>query len=62
MTAKNIFQLALVLTLVGFLLYLNRDWFMPEKVQIFHRAGAPLSSTRTTGQQARHPGIFRVQS
>jgi hypothetical protein len=42
MTTRNIFQIILVLTLVGFLLYLNRDWFTPEKVQIFHRAGPAL--------------------
>src|SRR5476651_983323 len=42
MTTKNIFQLALVLLLVGVILYLNRDWFTTEKVQIFHRAGPAL--------------------
>ena len=50
MRTKNIFQIALVLMLVGFFFYLNRDWFIPEKVQIFHRAG-PALRFHQPGQQ-----------
>ncbi len=46
MTKKNIFLIVLTLLLVGFFLYLNRDWFVSEKVQISHRSGPPLRFSR----------------
>lgn len=42
MSAKNIFLTVLILLLAGFFLYLNRDWFVSEKIQISHRSGPPL--------------------
>jgi len=38
MSKKNWMLLALVLVLGGFSLYLNKDWFAGEDIQIFHRS------------------------
>jgi hypothetical protein len=46
MTKKNTFLLVLAFLLVGFFLYLNRDWFITEKVEVTHRAGPPLRFSR----------------
>ncbi len=41
MTNKNISVVALVVLLGALSLYLNRDWFAPEVIQISHRSIAP---------------------
>lgn len=38
MTTKNWMRLALVVALGGFSLYLNKDWFAGDNIQIMHRS------------------------
>ena len=38
MTRKNWILLAVALLLGGLSLYVNRDWFAPENIQIYHRS------------------------
>lgn len=54
MTNKNISIIALVILLGGLSLYLNRDWFAPEVIQISHRSIAPRD-WMTRGPAAKAP-------
>ena len=46
MTKRNVLLIVLTVLLVGFCLYLNRGWFVTEKLQITHRSGPPLRFAR----------------
>ena len=54
MTNKNISILALVVLLGGLSLYLNRDWFATEVIQISHRSISPRA-WMTRGPAAKAP-------
>lgn len=58
MTKKNIFLIVLVFLLVGFFLYLNRDWFITEQVQISHRSGPPLRFARFGRPGSSKPAVI----
>ena len=53
MTKKNILIVAFLILLGGFSLYLNRDWFAPEVIQISHRSITPRDWMR--GPAAKSP-------
>ncbi len=42
MRKKEYFLIAVFILLIGFILYLNRDWFTSEKIQISHRSGPAM--------------------
>ena len=54
MTNKNISILALVVLLGGLSLYLNRDWFAVEVIQVSHRSISPRA-WMTRGPAAKAP-------
>ena len=62
MTKKNIFLIVLIIALVGIFLYVNRDWFASEKIQISHRAGPPARFSRFSQQKNKAiiPLFFEV--
>jgi hypothetical protein len=59
MTKKNIFLIALVLLLAGLSLYLNRDWFRAQPIQIGDRSVPPRGGMIRRDQKATaNPVIF----
>ena len=54
-TSKNWTLLAVVLAAVGLCIYINRDWFRSERIQIYHRL-LPTALTRFRGRKALASG------
>src|SRR5258708_2006138 len=61
MTRKNWMLLALAVMLGCLSLYLNRDWFSRDNIQIFHRSSPPrpgVSARRRQEPSAVNPVLF----
>ena len=60
MTTKNVSFSVLLVLLVGFFFYLNRDWFTTEKIQISDRSGPALRfpPRGNRGRSAASPILF----
>jgi hypothetical protein len=58
MTRKQWLLLAVAVLLGGFSVYLNKDWFGNENIQIFHRSRPPRGGRRRSDNSSINPIVF----